>query len=53
MPAENQSGKIGSSSSPVMERVIDNNKNSQRTFPDNSTQTAYNKQPVNVPGAGK
>ena len=53
MPAENQSSKIGTSSSPVMERVIKNNENSQREFPSNSTSTAYIKQPVSVPGGAK
>jgi hypothetical protein len=39
MPQQNQSGKLGSSSSPVVNRVIQNSKNVQ--------------QPVNVPGAVK
>jgi hypothetical protein len=39
MPQENQSGKLGKSSSPVVDRVIQNSKNVQ--------------QPVNVPGVTK
>jgi hypothetical protein len=39
MPQINQSGKIGKSSSPSIQRVINNNKNVQ--------------QPVNVPGITK
>ena len=52
MPAQDQSGKVGSSSSPVIERVIDNNKNSQREVkaPGVVNSGQYNKQPVKVPG---
>jgi hypothetical protein len=53
MPAENQSGKLGGSSSPVMDRVIDNSKNSQREFPSTSVTDSYNKKPVDVPGGAK
>jgi len=51
MPAQNQSDKLGGSSSPVMDRVIDNSKNSQREFPaTNPRGTDYNNAPVSVPG---
>jgi hypothetical protein len=55
MPAENQSNKLGSSSSPVMDRVIDNNKNVQQPVqvPAVVNNGQYNKQFVDVPGAGK
>lgn len=39
MPQQNQSGKLGTSSSPIVNRVIQNSKNGQ--------------QPVSVPGVTK
>jgi hypothetical protein len=39
MPQQDQSSKIGKSSSPVIQRVVDNNKNVQK--------------PVSVPGVTK
>lgn len=42
MPAKNMSSKIGKSSSPVIQRVIQKNVNVQA--PVKSTATAYNKQ---------
>lgn len=47
MPPINQSSKLGSSSSPIVNRVIQNNKNVQQ--PVNApacTKTSFNKQPV-------
>lgn len=49
MPQQNQSGKIGSSSSPVVNRVIDNNKNVQQPLPvASATNQSFNKKPVPV-----
>jgi len=55
MPQQDFSDKIGKSSSPLMNQVIQNhqNKDAQRTMPCETTSTAYNKETVSVPGAGK
>lgn len=48
MPGQNFSDKIGSSPSPAIERVIDNNKNVQQPFnsPQDAVNGAFNKHPV-------
>lgn len=50
-PQQNQSDKIGTSSSPVIEHVIDANKNVQApvSVPGVVNSGQYNKQPVSVP----
>lgn len=50
MPQENQSGKLGKSSSPIVDRVIQNNKNVQKVqpVPTVCTNGQYNKQPIPV-----
>lgn len=49
MPQETQSGKMGKSSSPVVDRVIQNSKNGQQPVSvPGCTKTAFNKQPVKV-----
>jgi len=50
MPQENQSSKLGSSSSPVVDRVIQNNKNVQQpvSVPAVVNSGQYNKQPVKL-----
>jgi len=54
MPQKDQSDRIGKSTSPVIERVIENNKNVQQPCPPGSaTQEAYNKKPVDVGGLKK
>jgi len=46
MPQQNQSGKIGTSSSPVIQRIIDKNKNVQQpvAVPGNLSNGQFNKQ---------
>jgi hypothetical protein len=53
MPQIDQSSKIGTSSSPVVERVIENNKNVQAVVPVPGVvnKGQYNKQTVKIPGA--
>lgn len=48
MPQQNMSGKIGKSSSPVIQRVIENNKNVQQPTPVPGVVTSgqYNKEPI-------
>jgi hypothetical protein len=47
MPGKDFSSKIGKSSSPIANRVIQNNKDVQRVLPTKgATKQAYNKQPV-------
>lgn len=50
MPQENQSGKIGKSSSPSIQRVIENNKNVQAPVPlppkSPSPAVQFNKRPL-------
>lgn len=50
MPQQNQSGKLGKSSSPIVQRVIENNKNVQQpvSVPGNTKSGQLNKQPVKV-----
>jgi hypothetical protein len=49
MPQINQSGKIGKSSSPVIQRVIDNNKNVQQPVPvPGIVNKDFGKKPVKV-----
>jgi hypothetical protein len=47
MPQEDMSGKIGKSSSPVIQRVIENNKDVQRpvSVPAVVNKDQYNKEP--------
>ena len=49
MAQQDFSSKIGSSPSKVVNSVIQNSKNGQRTFPPNGSGD-YNKQPVKNPG---
>lgn len=44
MPQQDQSGKLGKSSSPIIDRVIQQNKNVQ--MPGQTTADAHNKKPV-------
>ncbi len=55
MPQENQSSKLGNSTSPVMDRVIQNNKNVQQpvTVPSVVNKGQYNKTTVSVPCGAK
>lgn len=48
MPQQNQSGKIGKSSSPVIQRVIENNKNVQQkvNVPGVVNSGQFNKKPI-------
>lgn len=47
MPQQNQSAKLGTSSSPMVNRVIQNNKNVQQPVPAPvCTKNSFNKQPV-------
>lgn len=48
MPQQNQSSKLGKSSSPVVNRVIQNSKNGQQpvSVPGVVNSGQYNKQPV-------
>lgn len=50
MPQQNMSSKIGKSSSPVAQRVIENNKNVQQpvSVPGVTKSGQLNKQPVKV-----
>lgn len=49
MPQENMSGKIGSSPSPSINRVIQNNKNVQAVVPvPGIVNNQFNKKPVKV-----
>lgn len=54
MPQENMSSRIGKSSSPVINRVIQSNKNVQQPLgaPAQAVAAAYNKKPVS-PNPGK
>lgn len=49
MAQQNMSSKIGKSSSPVIQRVIENNKNVQAPVKaPGAVKSSYNKQPVKV-----
>jgi hypothetical protein len=50
MPQKDMSSRIGRSSSPVIQKVISNNTNVQRSLSVPScVKSSYNKQPVKVP----
>lgn len=50
MPQQDMSSKIGKSSSPVIQKVIDNNKNVQAPVAvPGAVKTSFNKEPVSVP----
>jgi hypothetical protein len=46
MPQQNFSGRIGKSSSPIVNRVIQNSKDAQQPCGSKPTAEAYNKMPV-------
>lgn len=47
MPQENQSSKLGKSSSPIVDRVIQNSKNGQQPVPvPGIINNSFNKQPI-------
>lgn len=50
MPQQNMSSKIGKSSSPVIQRVIENNKNVQQpvAVPGVTKSGQFNKEPISV-----
>jgi hypothetical protein len=46
MPQQDMSSKLGTSSSPIVNKVIEKNKDVQKPLPVNTaTQQAYNKEP--------
>lgn len=46
MPQQDQSSRLGKSSSPVIQRVVENNKNVQKPVPVPAiTKSSFNKQP--------
>ena len=50
MPGKDMSKMIGKSPSPVIQTVVDNNKNVQQPLnPSTATSQAFNKHPVKVP----
>ena len=50
MPQKDQSSRLGSSPSPIANRIIKNSENGQKTLPPNGTavKQAYNKKTVKV-----
>jgi len=47
MPQQDQSSKMGTSSSPIVNRVIQNSKGGQKPInPSNAASTQFNKKPV-------
>lgn len=48
MPQQNMTKVLGKSSSPVVDRVIQNNKNVQQPCGGNAPADAHNKQPVKL-----